>query len=321
MPANTLPTPRDVLVIMDPISKIKITKDTTFAIMLEAQRREYRVHYVPHGALILVNGEVFARASRVIVRDDPNDSFTLSDAVNIKIGKEHLVFMRKDPPVDAEYLYATHLLNIAERQGARVINSPNGLRDLNEKLAAQLFPDCCPPTCVSCDISELKTFISTLEQVVIKPLDGMGGSRIFRSSRDDTNLHVILETLTQHGRNLVMVQRFLPEIAQGDKRILLINGTPVPYCLARIPQGNEFRGNLAAGGQGIARALSLRDQSIAQRVGPEMRRRGMMFVGIDVIGDYLTEINVTSPTCMREIDAQCHTTIAAQLFEAIETEM
>ncbi|MBW3549540.1 MAG: glutathione synthase, partial [Proteobacteria bacterium] len=236
----------------------------------------------------------------------------------VALGRDHIVLMRKDPPVDAEYIHDTQILGIAQQAGARVVNDPQGLRDYNEKLAALLFPQCCPPTVVTRDIATLKAFVADHGQAVLKPLDGMGGRSIFRASRGEANLNVILETLTNGGHGLAMAQRYIPEITTGDKRILLIDGEPVDYCLARIPQGDEFRGNLATGGRGEGRPLSERDRWIAAQVGPEMKRRGMVFVGLDVIGDYLTEVNVTSPTCIRELDAQFGLNIAGVLFDAIE---
>jgi len=229
-----------------------------------------------------------------------------------------VILMRTDPPVDANYLHDSIILSMAQADGVLVANDPQGLRDLNEKLAAMLFPQCCPPTLVSREAAILRAFIAEHGHCVLKPLDGMGGRSIFQIRDGDPNTNVILETLTDSGRHQAMAQRYLPEIRDGDKRILLIDGEPVPYCLARIPQGNEFRGNLAAGGRGEGRPLSDRDRWIAAQVGPEMRRRGMLFVGLDVIGDYLTEVNVTSPTCARELDQLYGLNIAGLLFDAIE---
>ncbi|WP_028770403.1 glutathione synthase [Silanimonas lenta] len=310
--------PRQLAVVMDPIGSIKIVKDSTFAMLLEAQRRGWTLQYVLPGSLGLRGGEAGARLAPLSVRDDPAGWFTLGEPVWRPLAAMDQVLMRRDPPVDADYLHDTQVLSAAEAQGARVTNAPAGLRDLNEKLAALLFPDCIPPTLVSREAAEFRAFAAEQGEIVLKPLDGMGGRSIFRSRHGDPNLNVILETLTGNGRHLAMAQRFLPEIAQGDKRILLIDGEPVPYCLARIPQGSEFRGNLAAGGRGEVRPLSERDREIAARVGPEMRRRGMRFVGLDVIGDCLTEVNVTSPTCIREIDAGTGLNIAGLLFDALE---
>ncbi|TCT24788.1 glutathione synthase [Thermomonas haemolytica] len=310
--------PLDVVVVMDPIAAIKIAKDSTFAMLLEAQRRGHRLHYVRPGGLGVRAGRAAATVAPLQVRDVYGDHFQLGEWAELDFGPGQVVLMRTDPPVDADYLHDTQILGLAQRQGALVVNDPQGLRDFNEKLAALLFPQCCPPTLVSRDAGALKAFVAEHGEAVLKPLDGMGGRSIFRARAGDPNLNVILETLTAGGRHLAMAQRYLPEIAQGDKRILLVDGTPVDYCLARIPQGDEFRGNLAAGGRGEGRPLSERDRWIASQVGPEMQRRGMLFVGLDVIGDYLTEVNVTSPTCIRELDAQFGLNIAGMLFERIE---
>ncbi|AEL08156.1 glutathione synthase [Xanthomonas campestris] len=308
----------DVVVVMDPIASIKIAKDTTFAMLLEAQRRGHRLHYVRPGGLSLHEGRAVAQVAPLSVREDKASWFTLGAFAELVFGPGQVVLMRKDPPVDAEFIYDTQVLSVAQRAGAQVVNDPQGLRDYNEKLAALLFPQCCPPTLVSRDAAALKAFVLAHGQAVLKPLDGMGGRSIFRSGTGDPNLNVILETLTDGGRKLTLAQRFIPDITAGDKRILLVDGEPVDYCLARIPQGDEFRGNLAAGGRGEGRPLSERDRWIAAQVGPEMKRRGMRFVGLDVIGDYLTEVNVTSPTCVRELDAQFGLNIAGLLFDAIE---
>ena len=310
--------PCNVVVVMDPIASIKIAKDSTFAMLLEAQRRGHRLFYVLPGGLTLRGGAAFADIAPLTVRDDKSDWFELGTASQHALTRGDVVLMRKDPPVDADYLHDTHILGFAQRAGALVVNDPQGLRDFNEKLAALEFPECCPPTLVSRDAAALKAFVAEHGDAVLKPLDGMGGRSIFRARAGDTNLNVILETLTGNGRHLAMAQRYLPEIVDGDKRILLVDGEPVDYCLARIPQGDEFRGNLATGGRGEGRPLSERDRWIAARVGPAMRERGMLFVGLDVIGDYLTEVNVTSPTCIRELDAQFGLNIAGLLFDAIE---
>src|SRR5688572_10683074 len=312
------PMALDVAVVMDPIGRIKIGKDTSFAMLLEGQRRGHRLHYVLPGGLSLDGERPMARVASLEVRDDPADWHRLGTVARRPLGDFDVVLMRTDPPVDADYLHDTHILQIARDQGVLVGNDPRGLRDLNEKLAALLFPDCSPPTRVSRDVAELKAFVHEHGQAVLKPLDGMGGRSIFRTSAGDPNLNVILETLTEGGRHLALAQKWLPEIAGGDKRILLVDGEPIPYCLARIPQGDEFRGNLAAGGRGEGRPLTDRDRWIASRVGPEMKRLGMLFVGLDVIGDWLTEVNVTSPTCARELDAQFGLNITGQLFDAIE---
>ena len=315
MPArNTL----DVVVVMDPIEAIRTAKDSTFAMLLEAQRRGHRLLYVRPGGLAVRDGTAYAACAPLTVRDTQGSHFELGDWSALEFGSGQVVLMRTDPPVDANYLHDTQVLAMAQRQGALVVNDPQGLRDFNEKLAALLFPQCCPPTLVSRDPAALKDFVARHGEAVLKPLDGMGGRSIFRARAGEANLNVILETLTQGGLSLAMAQRYLPEIRDGDKRILLVDGEPVDYCLARIPQGDEFRGNLAAGGRGEGRPLSERDRWIAAQVGPEMKRRGMLFVGLDVIGDYLTEVNVTSPTCIRELDAQYGLNIAGALFDRIE---
>jgi len=310
--------PLDVIVVMDPINAIKIAKDSTFAMLLEAQRRGHRLHYVQPGGLMMTGGLAQALLAPLTVREDPREWFTLGRFAARVFAPDDVVLMRKDPPVDADFIHDTQILGLAQRQGAQIVNDPQGLRDMNEKLAALAFPQCIPPTVVSRDAATLKAFIAEHGQAVLKPLDGMGGRSIFRANAGDANVNVILETLTDGGRHLAMAQRYLPEIVHGDKRILLIDGVPVDYCLARIPQGDEFRGNLAAGGRGEGRRLSERDRWIASEVGPELVRRGMRFVGLDVIGDYLTEVNVTSPTCIRELDAQFGLNIAGMLFDAIE---
>lgn len=312
--------PLDVVVVMDPIGSIKIAKDTTFAMLLEAQRRGHRVHYVRPGGLSLRDGKAIAQAAPLAVKDDKAGWFTLGDMAELAFGPGQVVLMRKDPPFDDQFLYDTHILSIAQGAGALVVNDPQGLRDYNEKLAALLFPQCCPPTLVSRDAAELKAFVAEHGEAVLKPLDGMGGRSIFRARAGDSNLNVILETLVGDG-NLTLAQRFIPDIKDGDKRLLLVDGVAVDYVLARIPQGDEFRGNLAAGGRGEGRPISDRDRWIAAQVAPEMKRRGMLFVGLDVIGDYLTEVNVTSPTCVRELDAQFGLNIAGMLFDAIESKL
>ncbi|MCX7556541.1 glutathione synthase [Xanthomonadaceae bacterium JHOS43] len=308
----------NVIVVMDPIGSIKIAKDTSFALLLEAQRRGHHVHVAGIADMGVRDGAARISATPVTVRDDVRDWFS-ADAPRMRPMREFdLAFMRTDPPVDAAYIHATQILGMAQREGTMVVNDPQGLRDMNEKLAALLFPQCCPPTLVSGDATTLKAFVAEHGECVLKPLDGMGGRSIFRARAGEANLNVILETLTDGGRNFAMAQKYLPEIVDGDKRILLIDGEPVPYCLARIPQGDEFRGNLAAGGRGEGRPLSERDRWIAAQVGPELKRRGMRLVGLDVIGDWLTEVNVTSPTCMRELDAQFGLNIAGDLFDRIE---
>jgi len=310
--------PQRLAVVMDPIGSIKIVKDSTFAMLLEAQRRGWALLYVMPGSLSLVGGEPRARLAPLRVADDPAGWYELGEAACTPLAAMDLVLMRKDPPVDADYLHDTQILSAAAARGVRVTNDPQGLRDLNEKLAALLFPQCAPPTLVSREAAAFKAFAAEHGEVVLKTLDGMGGRSIFRSRHGDPNFNVILETLTADGRQLAMAQRYLPEIRQGDKRILLVDGEPMSHCLARIPQGDEFRGNLAVGGRGEVRPLTDRDRWIAAEVGPTLRQRGMRFVGLDVIGDWLTEVNVTSPTCIREIDAGAGLNVAGRLFDALE---
>lgn len=310
--------PLEIAVVMDPLESILTRKDSTFAMLLEAQRRGHALRYVLPRGLGLAGEEPVAASAALQVREDPEDWFTLGPVESRPLAASDVVLMRTDPPVDAEYVYDTMILERAQARGTLVVNDPRGLRDLNEKLAALLFPQCCPATRVSRDPAVLAAFVAEHGDCVLKPLDGMGGRSIFRARAGDDNLNVILEAVTGGGRRLSLVQRYLPEIAQGDKRILLIDGEPVPYALARIPPRGDFRGNLAVGGRGQGQPLDERDRWIAAQVGPEMRRRGMLFVGLDVIGQWLTEVNVTSPTCIRELDAAYGLNIAGLLFDRIE---
>lgn len=312
-----------VAVLMDPISAIKTAKDSTLAMLLEAQRRGHSLHYLEQGDLALRGGAPWARLAPLSVRDDPQHWYTLGQAQWRDLRELDVALMRKDPPVDAQFTYDTMVLEAAQRGGVCVVNDPRALRDCNEKLFALEFPACIAPTLVARDPAELRKFTAEHGEVVLKPLDGMGGRGIFRVRAGDSNLNSMLETLLggdSHGlgRQLVIAQKYIPEISAGDKRILVIDGEPVPYALARIPQGDEFRGNLAAGGRGEGVPLSERDRWIVAQVAPELRRRKLLFVGLDVIGNYLTEINITSPTCIRELDAQFGLDIAGQLFDVIE---
>lgn len=308
-----------VAVLMDPIGAIHPEKDTTLALLLEATRRGHALHYMLQGDLAVRDGVAWARLAPLEVRDDTRDWFTLGEARWQPLADGiDLVLERKDPPFDNQFLYDTLVLDLAARAGVRVVNNPQALRDFNEKLAAQWFPQCCAPAIVARERGELRRFARQHGEVVLKPLDGMGGRGIFRSRGDDPNLNSILETLAGDDHRFVMAQKFIPEISQGDKRILVVDGEPVPYALARIPQGTDFRGNLAAGGRGVGQPLSERDHWIAREVGPELKRRGIVLAGLDVIGDYLTEVNVTSPTCARELDAQFGLNIAGLVFDAID---
>ena len=308
-------------VVMDPIGAINYKKDTTLGLLWAAQDRGWQLWYMEQYDLFIKDGLTWARMRPLEVREDPTDWFTLGDAVERDLAELNAVLMRKDPPFDMEFFYTTHLLENAERRGTVVVNRCASLRDCNEKLYATAFPQCCPQLIVSRDMQKLRSFHQTHGDVVFKPLDGMGGSAIFRVAANDPNLSVILETLTEQGQRTIMGQVYLPAIVDGDKRILMINGEPVPYCLARVPLAGESRGNLAAGGTGRVQALTERDRWIAQQVGPSLRQRGLWFVGLDVIGDYLTEINVTSPTCLREIEAAQHLGIAQQLMDCVEQQM
>lgn len=311
--------PLDVAILMDPIQAIHSKKDSSFAMLLEARRRGHRLHYLEQGDLALRDGVPWARMAALTVRDEPSNWYTLGEASWRTLAGIDLLLARKDPPVDAQFIYDTMVLECAEAVGVKVINDARSLRDCNEKLFALQFPQCCAPSVVARRADELRRFAAEHGDIVVKPLDGMGGRGIFRSSATDPNLNVILETLLGGHGQFVLAQKYLPAIKDGDKRILMIDGEPVPYCLARIPQGLDFRGNLAAGGRGEGRPLTARDRWIAAEVGPELRRRGLRFVGLDVIGDWLTEINVTSPTCIRELDAQFGINIAGMLFDALET--
>jgi glutathione synthase len=310
---------QSVAVLMDPIGAIHPEKDTTLALLLEAQRRGHALRYCTQDGLAVRDGVAWARLAPLQVSDDRDNWFTLGAANWQPLAEAaDIVLARKDPPFDTQFLYDTLVLDLAVRAGARVVNAPQALRDFNEKLTAQWFPQCCAPTLVARDRDELRRFAREHGEVVLKPLDGMGGRGIFRSHGADPNLNSILETLAGDDRRLVMAQKFIPEITAGDKRILVVNGEPVPYALARIPQGTDFRGNLAAGGRGVGQPLSERDCWIAAEVGPELARRGILLAGLDVIGDWLTEVNVTSPTCVRELDAQFGLNIAGLVFDAID---
>ena len=312
---------RTLAVLMDPIEKIKIYKDSTFAMLLEAQKRGYALNYLQQRGLSIRNGVAFGQSQGLAVRDDASSWFTLGASSAQPLGSFDVILARLDPPFDTEYLHDTQMLDMAVAAGSLVVNRPQAVRDFNEKLYTLQFPNCVPRSLVARDPQLLKEFVLGEGVAVAKILDAMGGASVFKVSSDDPNLNVILETVTQEGRQLALVQQYLPEISQGDKRILMINGQPVPFALARIPAAGEFRGNLARGGSGVARALTPRDREIAASVGPALVRNGIYFAGLDVIGDYLTEINVTSPTCIRELDAACGLNIAGDLFDALEAEL
>jgi glutathione synthase len=307
--------------VMDSIAAINFKKDSTLAIAQAAQSAGWNLAYAELGDLFLEDCVAFAQARSLRVHDDADHWFDLGGQMTLKLDSNHVIMMRKDPPFNSAYLYATHILQHASDAGSLVLNNPRSLRDCNEKLFATEFADCCPPVLVSNNLDRLKAFHRKHRDLIFKPLDGMGGSGIFRCQPNDTNLSSIVEVLTDNGRNYIMAQKFIPAIAAGDKRVLMINGRPIDFALARIPATGELRGNLAAGGRGVAQPLSPRDREIATRVGPTLRKKGLIFVGLDIIGDYLTEINVTSPTCIREIDAAYNTAIGAKLIAAIEQEI
>lgn len=305
-------------IVMDPIADINIKKDSSFAMLLEAQRRGYEIHYMEMADLYLLQGQARARTRVLSVEPNPERWYHFGSEQDLALSELNVILMRKDPPFDTEYIYATYMLERAEDAGTLIVNKPQSLRDANEKLYTSWFSQFTPKTLVSRDPKRLKAFYQQERDVILKPLDGMGGASIFRLKPEDPNVSVILETLTAHGSQYAMAQRYIPEIVDGDKRILVVDGEPVPYCLARIPASGETRGNLAAGGRGEARPLSDNDWAIAKAIGPTLKAKGLIFVGLDVIGDKLTEINVTSPTCIREIEAAFPISITGMLFDAIE---
>ncbi len=305
-------------VVMDSIANISVAKDSTFAMLLEAQRRGWTLRYMEQGDLSLRDGRAWGRWRSLRVFDDGVHWYELGEVRESPLDEQRVILLRKDPPFDMDYVYTTYLLEFAEAAGSLVVNRPGSVRDVNEKLYTAWFPQCCVPSLVSSEPEALRAFVAEQGEAVVKPLDLMGGQSIFRLSPADPNLNVILETVTHSGRRLVMAQRFIPEIRAGDKRILLIDGEPVPHALARVPPAGEFRGNLAAGGRGQGMALGERERWICSQVGPVLRDKGLLFVGLDVIGDYLTEINVTSPTCIRELDRMYGLNIAGSLFDAID---
>ena len=305
-------------VVMDPIDSIKPKKDSSFAMLLEAQARNAEIHYMLQDNLKLIAGEARATTRVLSLRDDPADWFELAAAQETGLGDLDLILMRKDPPFDMEYIYSSYILERAEEAGALVVNRPQSLRDMNEKAYTAWFADCAPRTLVTRSMAEMKQFLKEHGKIVVKPLEGMGGRSVFVVADGDNNANVIIETLTDHGHRFAMAQVFIPAIRAGDKRILLIDGEPIPFALARIPPADDNRGNLVMGAIGEGRELSERDHWICSQVGPVLKERGVIFAGIDVIGDYLTEINVTSPTGIRELDELFNLNIAGTLFDAIE---
>lgn len=308
-------------VVMDPIADINVKKDTTLAMLLAAQRRGWELYYMEQNDLSLDQGLARGIVRRLSVQDNPESWYELGSPQDTALSELDVLLMRKDPPFDMDFIYSTYILEAAQLAGTLVVNDPRSLRDCNEKLFATQFPQCCPPLIVAASAARLKAFHAEHGDVIFKPLDGMGGASIFRVKAGDPNLSVIIETLTDHGRQQIMAQKFLPEIVAGDKRILMVDGVPAEYGLARIPMSGETRGNLAAGGSGVAMPLTDRERWICAQVAPVLREKGLLFVGLDVIGDYLTEINVTSPTCVRELDRAHELDIAGDLMDVIATKL
>jgi glutathione synthase len=308
-------------IIMDPIGSINFKKDSTLAMLLAAQKKGWTLFYMEQADLYLAKGEARGLMRPLQVRPDPHDWYTLGEATPTPLNELDVILMRKDPPFDMDYIYTTYLLELAENAGVYVVNKPQSLRDANEKLYTAWFPQCTPPTLVTSQPELIRAFVDEHDDIILKPLDTMGGASIFRVQQNDLNTGVIIETLTRYGQRHIMAQRFIPEIRDGDKRILLIDGEPVPYALARIPAKGETRANLAVGGRGVGVALSERDYWICEQVAPLLKEKGLLFVGLDVIGDYLTEINVTSPTCIRELDEQYDLDIGSQLMASIESKL
>ena len=306
---------------MDPIESITPYKDSSLAMLLEAQRRDAEIHYFQQGDLKLLDGKAIGRSRRLNVRDDNEDWYEFGAVDSIDLGDLDVILMRKDPPFDMEYVYTTYILDRAEAAGALVVNRPQALRDMNEKAYTAWFPECTPSTLITRSMDEMRAFLVENGRIVVKPLDGMGGKSIFVVQHGDKNANVIFETLTDFGQRYAMAQIHIPEISLGDKRILLIDGEAVPFALARIPPADDNRGNLVVGAKGVGQELSDVDRTICERVGPVLKEHGVIFAGIDVIGDYMTEVNVTSPTGIRELDTQFDLNIAGQLFDAIESEL
>lgn len=305
-------------IVMDPIEDITFKKDTSIALLDAAQRKGWELFYMEQADLALEQGRAMASMSKLTVKMDPDNWFDKAPAEYLPLSSLDVVLMRTDPPFDNEYIYSTYILERAQGEGTLIVNNPQSLRDCNEKVFATAFPQCCPEVLVTKDANKLKAFHQTHQDVIFKPLDGMGGSSIFRLKYDDPNVSVIIEVLTKFGKETIMAQKYIPEIKQGDKRILMIDGEPVSHALARIPKDGETRGNIAAGGRGVTQPLTERDLWIARQIGPTLKEKGLIFVGLDVIGDYLTEINVTSPTCVREISRDSNQDIPMMLMDAIE---
>ncbi|WP_163934215.1 glutathione synthase [Paraferrimonas sp. SM1919] len=305
-------------IVMDPIKDINIKKDSSFAMLMAAQARGYQLYYMEMQDLYLNNGEAFGQVKPLKVENNPESWYEFGEQADMPLSELDVILMRKDPPFDTEFIYSTYMLERAEEKGTLIVNKPQSLRDANEKLFTAWFSQFTPNTLVSRDAKRIRHFIEEHKDTILKPLDGMGGSSIFRVKQGDPNIGVIIETLTSLETQYAMAQQFIKQIDAGDKRILIVDGEPMPYCLARIPAKGETRGNLAAGGRGVAQPLSESDWHIANTIGPELKKRGLIFVGLDVIGENVTEINVTSPTCIREIEAAYDVDITGKLMDAIE---
>ncbi len=313
--------PLKIGIVMDPIGSITPKKDSSLAMLLEASRRDAEIHYFEQQDLRMLSGKAIGRSTLLTVRDDNDDWFDFGEQRDIELGDLDVILMRKDPPFNMEYVYTTYILDRAELAGALIVNAPQALRDMNEKAYTAWFPDCTPLTLVTRSMEQMKAFLAEHGRIVVKPLDGMGGRSIFVIQKGDNNANVIFETLTDYGRQFAMAQVYIPEITLGDKRILLIDGEPIPYALARIPTGDDNRGNIVAGATTKGQELSDADKRICAEVGPVLREQGVLFAGIDVIGDYMTEVNVTSPTGIRELDRQFDLNIAGLMFDAIEKKL
>lgn len=305
-------------VVMDPIETINFKKDSTLAMMIEAQRKGHEIIYITLDSLFINSGIPYASANKIEVRNDPSDWFTKEEETIIELSELDSILMRQDPPFNSGYIYNTYVLEMAARQGVNIFNNPRSLRDCNEKVYATEFPQCCTKHLVTSRKDFLTDFVLENKDTIIKPLDGMGGASIFRVKANDPNLNVILETITDHFTEKVMIQEFIPEITEGDKRILIVDGKPMSASIARVPAEGELRGNLAAGASAVAKSLSDRDLWICEEVGPSLVEKGLLLVGLDIIGDYLTEINVTSPTCFKEYKELCDIDVAEIFIESVE---
>ena len=305
-------------VVMDPIESINFKKDSTLAMMIEAQSKGHEIFYITPNALFINSGIAFASSAKIEVKDNPSDWFSLEEEKIIKLSELNSILMRQDPPFNSDYIYNTYVLEMASREGVNIFNNPRSLRDCNEKVYASEFPQCCTKHLVTSNKLLLSQFVEEYKDTVIKPLDGMGGASIFRLKKNEPNLNVILETITHHFTQKVMIQEYIPQISEGDKRILVINGEPMGAAIARIPAEGELRGNLAAGASAVAKSLSERDIWICKEVGPSLVKKGLLLVGLDIIGDYLTEINVTSPTCFKEYKELCDIDVAKAFINSVE---